>query len=463
VLSAVMQEAEQDPLINLFRPRGQRPVETPAAPAPVAHALIEVTHRLSMNPLEARSEAQVAYALLDIKSSTIPDAPRMPLNLCLVLDQSHSMRGEKFTRVQDAAGYVIEQMSEADVISIVTFNDRALVVCPPRFVNNKDEILAALAAVRPRGGTELAAGLEWGISQLHDGLKLTGQAISSVLLLTDGRTYGDDAICLELADYSRKQGFLLTALGVGDEWNEDLLEGLASKCGSRSEYIDGPDAIVNAFREHMARLQHIVGYNTRIAVRGPGGARINQVHRVQPVVGPVEALLAAEPDEQVFELGTLLAGETQSLLLETLLPALAAGEQHLLDIVLSYQHAAVGRARTQVKHAIGALVAPPGQTTPAVNGAVKSAVEKVLAYRLQKRAWDDVAEGNIPQAVQRLRVVADRLFEAGETELAANVRAEAEYLERFGQPSPFGPKQIKYGTRGLGSTQGVAGGKPATG
>jgi hypothetical protein len=72
-----------------------------------------------------------------------------------------------------------------------------------------------------------------------------------------------------------------------------------------------------------------------------------------------------------------------------------------------------------------------------------------MAYRLQARAWNEVAQGHLEQASQHLQMAGTRLFGAGEDTLAKTVQDEATRLLRSGSTSEEGRKRIKFGTRGL--------------
>ena len=76
-------------------------------------------------------------------------------------------------------------------------------------------------------------------------------------------------------------------------------------------------------------------------------------------------------------------------------------------------------------------------------------VEKVTAYMLQTRALEDAALGNIKAATQKLQGRATRLLTVGETALAQAVEEEAARLEKSGEVSPEGAKELRYATRKL--------------
>ena len=52
-------------------------------------------------------------------------APAPPLNVCLVLDRSTSMQGEKMDTVKATAIQVLRNLRPQDILSVVTFSDRA--------------------------------------------------------------------------------------------------------------------------------------------------------------------------------------------------------------------------------------------------------------------------------------------------------------------------------------------------
>ena len=54
----------------------------------------------------------------------------VPLNLCLVVDRSTSMRGDRMDRVQKALLLLLEQVADSDTLALVSFSDRAEVLLP---------------------------------------------------------------------------------------------------------------------------------------------------------------------------------------------------------------------------------------------------------------------------------------------------------------------------------------------
>jgi len=84
-----------------------------------------------------------------------------------------------------------------------------------------------------------------------------------------------------------------------------------------------------------------------------------------------------------------------------------------------------------------------------IDSTVKYWLERLVAYRLQSSAWQDVEAGRLDEATRRLQMAGTPLFDAGEVALAQTVQEEATRLLRSGSTSDEGRKRIKFGTRGL--------------
>src|SRR5579885_2916561 len=198
-------------------------------------------------------QPQMLYALISLRTSETVSFPRVPLNLCLVLDHSSSMlRGGKVDRLKETVRGIIDQLDEEDFLSIVTFGDRAEVLSPAQPLRNKAMAQGAIDAMRCRGGTEISRGLAVGLSELA---RNASRALSHMILLTDGQTYGDEMICLERAEEAAGMNVGITAYGLGADWNSALLDGIAGPTGGHSDYIESPEEMASAFSSRVLALQ----------------------------------------------------------------------------------------------------------------------------------------------------------------------------------------------------------------
>jgi len=92
---------------------------------------------------------------------------------------------------------------------------------------------------------------------------------------------------------------------------------------------------------------------------------------------------------------------------------------------------------------------PEHQGGVEIPATIVTALGKLAIFKMQERAMDDLQEGRVSAATQRLETMATRLLNLGETDLARAALLEAGRLARTGALSAEGRKKIKYGTRSL--------------
>ncbi len=408
---------------------------------------IRLQRTLSRAVLGESSEPQLLYVLLEAAAEGLTaQLPKLPLNLCLVIDRSSSMRGERLNQVKEAAGKIIDQLSQDDLFSLVVFNDRADVVASAQRVADKSDLKRAVGAVEAAGGTEMANGMALALQEIQKPLLARG--ISRLLLLTDGRTYGDESRCVEVARRAQGRGIGLTALGIGTEWNEDLLETMTAPENSRAQYIASAQEITTVFADELTRLHSIFAQQVRIQLAARPGGLVRAFDRVRPFIAPVP--ITEEADLRwAGALGDWPGSDVQAFLIEIVVPPLGVGDHPLLKIALRYDLPSANLRDQVAEEIVRVSVQPAKQVAYQIDSSVKYWLERLVAYRLQSSAWQDVEAGRLDEATRRLQMAGTRLFEAGEVALAQTVQEEATRLMRSGSTSDEGRKRIKFGTRGL--------------
>jgi uncharacterized protein YegL len=409
---------------------------------------IHLQATFSNTTLPERSEPQLLYMLLEATPEGLPKSlPKLPLNLCLVIDRSSSMRGERLSQVKDAAQRIVDQMEGSDYFSLITFNDRAEVVISSQRVQQRSEIKRKIGLIDATGGTEMASGLALAVQEMQRGMMM-GNVVNRIMLLTDGRTYGDESQCVHIVRRAQERKVGLTALGVGHEWNEDLLETMAARENSRTQYITSAPEIAQVFHEEMNRMSSIFAQGVQLRLQLRPEAMLRSLDRVQPFLSQVPILEVRDSCWE-GELGDWPGSDMQAFLLEIAVPPLAVGKHPLLQLKLMYDLPGVNATNQHTNLALNIELCPADKAPQGIDGTVKYWLERLIAYRLQSRAWQDVEAGNLEDATQRLRMAGTRLFESGETELARTLEDEATRLLKSGSTSAEGRKRIKYGTRGL--------------
>jgi Ca-activated chloride channel homolog len=401
------------------------------------HAL-QVTARPYPTTLTRAPGPQRAYILLRAGAPADACVSRTPLNLILALDTSSSMRGQRLHHVREAARRIIEALSPVDTFGLVTFNDRATVLLPADPVGDGIVARSALDSMTAFAGTEIASGLRAGLEELKR--HHSPQTISHLILLTDGRTYGDEADALDLARMLRQMGIGMTALGLGTDWNESFLDDLARRGGGTSQFLPEPGNVTGVFVTQLQRLQQVYARDATLSFSLEEGVSLLQAHEVAP------GLRALQPAGDKLPLGLFPAGEPLSLLLSLKIEpperdVALLGSFTLRARLASDRTPLTARRLTVVEIATEGDEAPPEE--------IYQAARRVATLTLQERALRAVADGNLTRALPELENLANRFLDIGAPELAARTRQEIDEVRRTGGLSPAGTKTIRYGTSRL--------------
>ncbi len=403
---------------------------------------------LSMQPIlshatiKATPNEQACYVILEISPSKDLPTSRLPLNLCLALDKSTSMQGIRLQQVKEATRQIIDYLEPEDTISLIVFSDKAEVLLPGQ--KNVDKALAKSVAstIQPSGGTEMLQGLLAGLKEIQ--ANRTDMTVNHIILLTDGRTYGDDDECLKQAEWAGLNQISLSTMGIGADWNEDLLEKMADVSGGSSTYIDTPRRIVESFKATVRELSTIVAREVSLAMEIASNVTIHEGFQIAPHIRRLDI-----SNDQTIALGPLGTNNRKIIVLELRVQNTEPGKQQLLRLSVVGDVPAQVAQQTTNWTDISVNVSKDSDVEVVIPPVIITALGKLAIFKMQEKAMHDMASGNVIAATQRLETMATRLLNLGETELARAALLEAGRLARTGSLSSEGRKKIRYGTRSL--------------
>jgi Ca-activated chloride channel family protein len=402
---------------------------------------IEMQLTPSHATLRSLNEPQMLYILVDIRARAKPETQRAPINLSLVLDQSTSMKGPRLEQVKQATLRVIDQLADSDRLSVVTFNDRAQVVLSGSDLTDRPAMKRPIRGIHASGGTEIYQGLEAGLGQLER--HSSPESLDYLVLLTDGHTYGDEQRCLDLAQRAQSRGTTLSTLGVGLDWNEGLLEGIARLGGGRCHYVESSRQIAAAFEEWFQGIGSAYAEDMVLAVHRMEGVELRHAYRIAPEIEKLEIA------QGILKLGLLEAARPQCLMLELLVTGFSRGLHRLARVELGANLLGQPHARYLVQREIQLDFQAEALEDTTVPAEVMTALGKLTVYKLQEKVVADIEAGEVTAAAHRLETLATRLLDLGEAALARAALLEAGQVARTGTLSQAGRKMIRYGTRHL--------------
>ncbi|HJS29962.1 MAG TPA: DnaJ domain-containing protein [Anaerolineales bacterium] len=411
--------------------------ETGAAPP-----LVKVGVTFSRSSLARIGEPQLIYAMIELGAKPTEElAGRPPMNLCLVLDRSTSMQGLRLDTLKSTARELIRQLHYQDYLSIVVFSDNAEVILPASRGIDLPKVEARISMVQSSGGTEIFKGLNAGFFEIQ---RYAGPAyINHLILITDGRTYGDEEDSLSLAVKARDKGITISGLGIGTEWNDSFMDELTGLTGGNSQFIASAEDLQAFLADKFSGLGKIFAERLSINFIQDPNVELKYLFRLDPDPGPLPLL-------RPLVVGNLPRDSTMTLLMEFLVSSVPedAGLVNLVrgDLKLDIPLQMIPTTKIPL-----ALTMPTSENIdpePPPDKIVR-ALSRLTLYRMQEQARAEIAAGNFEQATRRLQNLATHLLSQGEKGLARTVLAEADRLEKEHSFSEQGEKRIKYGTRAL--------------
>ncbi len=395
---------------------------------------------VSRQQLPAVPDEQLLYMLIDIRPSGKTSFKRVPLNLCLVIDQSTSMDGDRLDHVKAAAHQIVDGLEKEDVVGVVAFNDRATVMVPSQSLTDPLRVHARISSIWASGGTEILQGLRAGLEQIRRFHK--PDTISYLILLTDGRTYGDEEQCLTEARRAGLDRIEISVLGIGEDWNDVFLDQMAKQTGGSSWYIAYPQQVRTVMRELVQHLAMLLARNVTLTVRPTERAWVEAAFRTAPVMEHLSS------EGGVYSLGNLLAGKPMQVLFEIVAREQTPGFHRLLQVEMNTEVPTFNRHERLIFDLEREFVseAPEEPVSPTL----VNVLSRLSIFRMQEQVWKALETGHIDEARRRLETIATRMLDMGEAELAHVALLEAGRVAQGGRISSKGEKMIRYGTRGLG-------------
>lgn len=388
-----------------------------------------LAHQVGKDFMPVTGGSQLAYVLLETRPTEMMAQVRMPLNFALVLDHSGSMKGAKLKNVKEAVKMVIDRLEPTDYVSVVIFDDTSQVIIPSMPSNDKPGMKAAIDQIRDAGGTTMSLGMIQGLNELRRWN--IPHAINRMILLTDGVTYGDSERCRQLARDAAAAGISIYPLGIGADWDEDLLDNIGQLSGGMpAEFIRDPADALNIFQQQIQSAVDVAIRNATLIVRLPVGVTPKKAVKVLPIISDLGQSVLSDR-QIIIPLGDLEKDKPQSVLLELMIDPRPAGLFRIAQAELTYDVPITGLVSESVRDDVKVTFTTDPNEAAAVNATVMNFAEKSNAHRLVTRVLDEYKRTG--KATTRLAPNVTRVLDE-ETQAA---------LEQINQGQQISQEQVK--------------------
>jgi len=210
------------------------------------------------------------YVQMGFSSNIEPDTFERPdLNLSIVLDRSGSMGTEKMEIAKQAVHNVIDQLDGDDVLSIALFDNELIRLVEPTPVINHDHLHDIVSEVYSRGSTNMDIGLRQGYDWVME-YPEPGERSGRVILITDALPntgdYSPDNFNGIVEDGAEAL-VGLTAIGVGLDFQQELIEFIATQRGANYYYLNTEEDADLLFDEEFDFMVTPIVYDMRVEIQ----------------------------------------------------------------------------------------------------------------------------------------------------------------------------------------------------
>ncbi len=348
---------------------------------------VTLTSQLGKEHLPVTGGSQVAYVLVEATPTEMMAQVRMPLNFAIVLDRSGSMKGSKLNAVKQAVQMLIDQMADTDTISVVAFDETVNIVVPAQPAMDKAGIKLSVERIRDGGGTTMSLGMSAGLNELRKYYSPT--SVNRMVILSDGVTYGDTDRCRTLADDAGRQGINVYPLGIGSDWDEDLLDNIGRRSGGlEAEFIRQPGDALHIFQQQFQSAAAVAVRNAQLLLHLSAGITPKKAVKVLPQITDLGPSVLSDR-QVVVSLGDLEKDTPQAVLIELMIEPKPAGVFRIAVAELTYDVPTMNRQGEQLRADIVIGFSQDTTETQAINAMVMNYAEKANAHRLVTRVLEE--------------------------------------------------------------------------
>ncbi len=381
------------------------PAQVLAASAP--GATLELDAELSQSVLPVGTTGKV-YLRLSLKGLPIAGRKeRSPVNVALVLDRSGSMKGERIASAKAAANVALERLSAKDLVSLVAYNHEVEVLQPAGPLGDGRALVKKIDGLDADGRTALHAGVVSGAAQVER--NLDEMRVNRVILLSDGLANVGPSSPRELGELGRKlgaKGISVSTIGLGLDYNEDLMQRLAAASDGNHAFVEDPEDLAGIFASEFGDALSVTAKDLEIIIECRIGFK------------PVRVLgreAQVEGNRIRLKLNQLQGANERYFVVELEQPEVRApGDAELASISVDYLDLGSGTRRQAEVKARARYSESKEDADKSINKAVMSQVATQVATETSEKAVELRDKGDVSGARKLLEGNAAYLKDARE-------------------------------------------------
>jgi Ca-activated chloride channel homolog len=273
---------------------------------------VELKLELDRAQYLSQSEKTAYLKASDISSDVDLGESPSPLNIALVVDRSGSMAGDRIEHLRKALIEFMARLSANDWVSLTVYGSTARTIIEVQQVSSLTNPGLLIQQIEAEGGAAPYEAITLAASQLRKNFQ--EGAVNRLIFLTDGRaTSGprESEDFLRLTDSLVREGISISTIGLGEEFDEDLLKQMAESSRGEFYFAQTEAEIASVFSDEILRLSDVVAEGVQIEIRFRNSVRPEEIMgRTGEISGRVVRV----------DLGQLLLSENKYVLISTRMP-----------------------------------------------------------------------------------------------------------------------------------------------
>ena len=197
---------------------------------------------------------------------------RPPVNLSIVLDRSGSMSGSKIEKAKDAAIEALKRLGSQDIFSLVVYDHVVETIIPAQRAVNTESMIRKIKSISTGGSTALFGGVSQGAAEIRKYLE--GQYVHRIILLSDGLANVGPSTPADLGRLGAaliKENISVTTIGVGTDYNEDLMAKLSQKSDGNIYFVESSYDLSKIFTAELGDVLNVVAKKVKVIIEVPNG------------------------------------------------------------------------------------------------------------------------------------------------------------------------------------------------
>lgn len=357
------------------------------------------------------------------------DAPPAPshinrprVNLGLVLDQSGSMNGIKIEQAKAAAIEALSRLGLQDVFSVVVYDTNVHTIVPAQNARNIQGIIRTIEQIRSGGSTALFGGVSQGAAEIRKNIEK--DYVHRIVLLSDGLANVGPRMPDDLGRLGAaliKENISVTTVGVGTDYNEDLMAKLAQTSDGNTYFVESGYDLPRIFAAELGDVLNVVAKKVKVIITLPDNVKaVNIIGREGRIRG-----------QQIeLSMNQLYGDQEKYALIEVTIPRSTSGSRiKIAKADVTYENPFSQKTENSSGTSYARFSNDPKKVAKSTNIGVVREYQLNLNALAQEKAIELSDKGRKKEAVIELKQSAARLKQYGSQYNDSKLLKEADALE----------------------------------